>query len=526
MTRGLTLRTRLTVFVTVVFAIAATVLALVAVDRIERTLVADTRSSAEAVLGQYLESINGGVATVGVVGEEVGAQFFYRDGEGRALSEIEYFRLIASAVDAEFTRLLGDRPLVSVAEPLPGLDGPVSLGESVPVGSIVLDGPPIVDPESGQLFDAAGSAITFVMGPAPLGSPEPVDLGPDVVAVSQTLTFSDGTTFEVGVSNPLRPVTDGLDAIRTLLWVAVPALVVAVGAITWLAATRALRPVHAISSRARAITADSLGDRLPVPQADDEVRELAVTVNEMLARLELSQRRQRELVADAAHELRSPVAASLAQLEVAAASHGDANWPATGATVIAEQERLSALIDDLLALSRLDAAGLTVEQRVDLSAAVRVEAGRPRAIDPVVHTRSTADTTVVGDVRLLERAVGNLLDNAARHARTRVDITVCRSTRAVVVHVDDDGPGVPSEERERVFERFTRLDEARDRDRGGSGLGLAIVRDVARAHGGDVECGAGPLGGARFSLVMPVAPGIESPVAVTHQRRDLRRADA
>ena len=178
MTRGLTLRTHLTVFVTVVFAIAATVLALVAVDRIERTLVADTRSSAEAVLGQYLESINGGVATVGVVGEEVGAQFFYRDGEGRALSEIEYFRLIASAVDAEFTRLLGDRPLVSVAEPLPGLDGPVSLGESVPVGSIVLDGPPIVDPESGQLFDAAGSAITFVMGPAPLGSPEPGDLGP------------------------------------------------------------------------------------------------------------------------------------------------------------------------------------------------------------------------------------------------------------------------------------------------------------------------------------------------------------
>ena len=526
MTLGLTLRTRLTLFVTVVFAVGATVLAIVAVDRIERTLVADTRSSAEAVLGQYLESINGGVATVGVVGDEVGAQFFYRDESGETLSEVEYFRLIASAFDAEFSRLATEIPTVSLAESLPATLGPVPIAENVAVGGVLIDGPPLVDPESGRLLDAAGSAITFVMGPVPLGSPQPVDLGPDVVAVSQTLTFPDGTSFEVGVSNPLRPVTDGLDAIRTLLWFAVPALVLAVAGITWLAATRALRPVHAISSRARAITADNLGDRLPIPRADDEVRELAVTVNDMLTRLEHSQRRQRELVADAAHELRSPVAASLAQLEVAVATDDVADWRSSGVTVIAEQERLSDLIDDLLALSRLDAAGLTVEQHVDLSAAVRVEAGRVRRIEPVVHTRDSADTTVVGDVRLLERAVGNLLDNASRHACGRVEVTVSRTTRAIVVDVDDDGPGVPTEDRERVFERFTRLDEARDRDRGGSGLGLAIVRDVARAHGGDVECSPGPLGGARFSVTIPAATAGDGSAPIRGEARDFCSAEA
>lgn len=525
MTLGLTLRTRLTVFVTVVFAVGATFLAIVAVDRIERTLVADTRSSAEAVLGQYLESINGGVATVGVVGDDVGAQFFYRDAGGRQISEVEYFRLIASALDAEFSRVAAELPLVSVAAGAPAGLGPAPSVENVAVGSVILDGPAAVDPESGQLLDAAGTAITFVMGPVPLGSPQPVDLGPDVVAVSQTLTFADGTSFEVGVSNPLRPVTDGLDAIRTLLWFAVPALVLAVGAITWLAATRALRPVHAISSRARVISADNLGDRLPLPVANDEVRELAVTVNDMLARLEHSQRRQRELVADAAHELRSPVAASLAQLEVAVATGATADWEATGVTVMAEQERLSDLIDDLMALSRLDVAGLTINQEVDLAAAVRVAAGRHRQVEPNVHARPSADTTVVGDVRLLERAVGNLLDNASRHARSRVDATVSRTTRAVVVHVDDDGPGVPLEDRERVFERFTRLDEARDRDRGGSGLGLAIVRDVARAHGGDVECSVGPLGGARFSVTLPTAHMAPCSTLAGGDERRLRPAE-
>ena len=506
MMRALTLRTRLTLFVAVVFAGASVILAVVAVDRIERSLVADTRASAERVLGQYLESINGGVATVGVVDEEVGAQFFYRDADGAELSEVQYFQLIASAFDAEFALVADGLPPLQAAANAPVELVQPPLTVEVASSGLVLDAPPSVDPESGQLLDAAGSAITFVMGPVPLGSPQPVDLGADVVAVSQTLSFTDGTTFEVGVSNPLRPVTDGLDAIRTLLWVAVPAMILVVAGVTWLAASRALRPVHAISSQARAISAENLGDRLPVPDADDEVRDLAVTVNDMLARLEHSQGQQRQLVADAAHELRSPVAASVAQLEVALATGDPSDWTRTGAIVLGEQERLSLLIDDLLALSRLDAAGLTAGQRVDLGATVRAEAGRPRPLEPIVHARSGADTTVVGDARLLERAFGNLLDNASRHASGRVDVTVCRTTHATVVHVDDDGPGVPDGDRERVFERFTRLDAARDRDRGGSGLGLAIARDVARAHGGDVECARSPLGGARFTVTVPAAP--------------------
>lgn len=522
MTRRFTLRTRLTVFVTLVFAVGATVLAIVAVDRIERTLVADTRSSAEAVLGQYLESIYGGIATVPVVGEDVGAQFFYRDQDGAALTDLEYFQLIASSLDAEVSRVTGELPLGSIGESVTTAPAGVPIGAEVSAGGVILGSPAVIDPESGQLLDDGGSAITFVLGPVPLGSPQPVDLGPDVVAVSQSLSFADGTTIDVGVSNPLRPVTDGLDAIRTLLWFAVPALVLAVAGITWLAATRALRPVHAISARAQAITADNLGERLPLPDADDEIRELAATVNAMLARLEHSQRRQRELVADVAHELRSPVAASLAQLEVAVATGANADWPATGSTVMAEQERLSDLIGDLLALSRLDAAGLTVEVAVDLAAAVRAEAGRVRTVEPTVQADLAEDTTVVGDGRLLERAVGNLLDNAARHAVSSVDVTVERTAEAVVVHVDDDGPGVATSDRERVFERFTRLDEARDRDRGGSGLGLAIVRDVAVAHGGHVVCTSAPSGGARFSLTIPARTG-ETARQPTLRSTDIRR---
>ncbi len=493
------LRTRLTVFITAAFAVVTVLIAVVAVNRVEEGLIQDTRASAEAVLGQYLESVNGGMASVGVVGEERGTQFFYLDDEGQNLSEAEYFNTIAIGLDSQFMDLIS-------------VEGPVEIHEldSLPImeGSVIVEAgtfnaPVAVDPETGLLVDPTGTVLTFLQGPIPDGRPEPVDLGADVVAVAQTLVLPDGSTVSVGVSTSLLPVTDSLDAVRSLLWIAMPLLILVVAGIVWLAATSALSTVSGISTEARKISANSPGERLPVPQANDEIRRLVETVNAMLDRLQRSQDRQRQLVADASHELRSPVAASRVQLEVATVHPDQTDWAVTAKTVLAEQERLSELIDDLLALSRLDESGSHTMAPVDLGEVVLEEAARPRSPLPKAGVRPSADALVLGDRRLLARAVGNLLDNAARHADDRVEVSVLRTTDRVVIHVDDDGPGVPAEDRERIFDRFTRLDEARDRDRGGAGLGLAITRDIAGIHGGDVACTTSPLGGARMTLSVP-----------------------
>jgi signal transduction histidine kinase len=512
------LRARLTLFVTATFAATVVAGAWVAIDRVEASLVADTRASAEQVLGDYLDSINGGNAAVGVVDEQAGTQFFYRDADGVPIDEREYFNLIAAAIDAEFAALTREGvipedlvgPLAGSA--VLGADGQsltdAELAElqrqgelPVPVETASID---VL--ENGELATADGDAIQFMTTPLPSGEPQAVDLGTDLVAVSQTLVFGDGTTVDVGVSSPLQPVTESIDAFAAVVWIAVPLLVAIVAGVTWLATSRALRPVHGISAQARAITADRLNERVPVPTTDDEVHELAVTVNGMLDRIEASQQRQRRLVSDASHELRSPVAASRAQLEVALAANDVGEWRHTALTVLEEQEQLSDLVDDLLTLSRLDEGEFRPAPAVDVVELAAAEASRPRPLRPVVRTRADLDASIVGDGRLLERMLRNLVDNAVRHADGTVELSVGRTTDAVVLHVDDDGPGVAESHRNAVFERFTRLDEARDRDRGGSGLGLAIAREVASVHGGTVSCGDAPLGGARFTVVLPTTP--------------------
>lgn len=492
MTMRLGLRTRLTIFVTLVFAAAISLTSVVVVRIVEDDLVANSRASAETVLTAYLDSIYGGTATVGIVDAGDSTQFFYLDGAGEELSEREYFDVIATGLDAELRSLLEAGAPFGGAVSTGVIAGPVSPA----FGEI------IIDPSSGQLVDETGATLSFIAGPQPIGEPHRVDVRDDVVAVAQTLTFTDGTTFDVGVSSPLQPVTDSLNTIRRLLWFAVPALIAAIAAITWLAATRALRPVHAISRQAHAIGAANIDQRLPLPRANDEIRELAVTVNDMLSRLERSQRQQRQLVADASHELRSPVAATRAQLEVAQRNPKTADWEATTATVLGEQEQLSSLIDDLLALSRLDEAGPSRAVRVDLDDLINAESARGHPT--TVRTSIPTPVQVSGDQGLLTRAIRNLVDNATRHAHEEVHITLVATATDAIIHVDDDGPGVPPSHRGRVFDRFARIDEARDRQRGGAGLGLAITREVARAHGGDVVVTNGPIGGARFTLTLPL----------------------
>ena len=304
-------------------------------------------------------------------------------------------------------------------------------------------------------------------------------------------------------------------AVRTavvLLAVGVPVLVLVLVAVTWAVTGRSLRPVERMRTEVETIRAARPDARVEVPDTGDEVARLASTMNAMLDRLERSAESQRRFVSDASHELRSPIASIRQHAEVAVA-HPERTEVADLADVVrSEAVRLQDLVTGLLELSRLDEGGIRTRRPVDLDdlaldavarARARSTAGDAPARDgdaPAVRVDGSAISAarVLGDERVLAGVVRNLVDNAVRHASTRVAVSLTEHDGSAVLTVDDDGTGVPEDERERVFERFVRLDEARSRDAGGAGLGLAIVRDAVRAHGGDTTVVTSPLGGARF----------------------------
>jgi signal transduction histidine kinase len=311
-----------------------------------------------------------------------------------------------------------------------------------------------------------------------------------------------GTGYTVYVGLPLAPVRQTVTALTASLVVGVPLLATLLGVLTWLLVGRALRPVENLRLQAAGISAADFGRRLEVPPTGDELSRLAVTINDMLARLDASVSRQRRFVADAAHELRSPVASIRAQLEVA-----EAQVPPDGRTAehaLAEDaRRLSALVDDLLALASLDAHPIPRSDPVDLDDVVLDEVLSVRLRSSgVVDISRLSGARVLGDRAMLARAVRNVLDNAARYASSAVRVQLTASADTVTLVVADDGLGIPPDDRQRVFERFTRLDGARGRDAGGVGLGLAIVHDVVTAHGGRVTIGDNHPG-TELMIVLP-----------------------
>lgn len=308
----------------------------------------------------------------------------------------------------------------------------------------------------------------------------------------------------VHVALPVDEVAASTGALRSSLLVAVPGTSLVLAVLIWFVVGRMLRPVEAIRAEAAAIGGTDLHRRLPVPDSGDEIARLAVTVNGLLARVETATARQQRFVADASHDLRSPLTRMRTELEVDLARPDSADPMATHRSLLEETIGLQRLVDDLLYLARSDeGAPPPTRLPVDLDDVLLAEARRLRALGgPTVDSSRVTAGQVVGDAAQLARVVSNLGDNAHRFARTTVALTLEEQPDAVVLTVADDGPGIPPAQHEAVFERFARVDEARDAARGGAGLGLAIARDIVARHGGrlwvDPSFGPGTRLVARF----------------------------
>jgi signal transduction histidine kinase len=302
----------------------------------------------------------------------------------------------------------------------------------------------------------------------------------------------------------LASINSSVHGLTVGLLVADPILLFIVGVTVWWLVRRALSPVEAIRTEVAEISTSALDRRVAVPPVHDEIGRLAVTMNDMLARIEAGNQRQMTFVSDASHELRSPLAAAQAELEVALTHRHSADWPEAARITLGDLERVRRIVDDLLVLARYDEGGMPeVAAEVDLDEIVLDECTRLRRTSPVaIDATKVSGARVFGDRERLGRAVRNLLDNAVRHAHQRVAVELCQTTGQVELLVSDDGPGVDPEDRHRIFERFARADSARARWTGGSGLGLAIVYEIITAHGGMVEVAdADP--GARFIIHFP-----------------------
>jgi signal transduction histidine kinase len=336
-------------------------------------------------------------------------------------------------------------------------------------------------------------------------TPIPVsDEDDDAFRVVATLAQTADGPVTVFVAAHLDRTKETVSTVRRILLIGLPALLAVVAVTAWRVVGRALRPVEGIRQEVAEIGERDLARRVPEPPVDDEIGRLARTMNQMLDRLESSAERQRRFVADASHELQSPLAASRADLEVALAHPDSTPWTQTATNLVADNQRMTRLVQDLLFLARRDGAGPKAPASlIDLDDVVRRELDRQRVPPGITLDASRVDAVEVrGDAEQLARVLRNLLDNAMRHARTLVSVELSSDASGVTLVVADDGPGVPADARDRIFERFGRLDDSRSRFTGGTGLGLAIAREIVEAHEGTIVLDP-DVSGARFVLRLP-----------------------
>jgi signal transduction histidine kinase len=361
-----------------------------------------------------------------------------------------------------------------------------------------------------QVTDSSGALLagsdTLDGRPVPLADdddPQTVRLPEEDAAYAVATGEVDGITFAAG--RTLETVDESVGTVAWLLAAAVPLLMAVVALLTWIVVGRALSPVERMRREVDAVTATSLDRRIRDPGRADEIGRLARTMNTMLDRLDTSQQAQRQFVSDASHELRSPLASLRQYAEVAQAHPDRMSLEDLSEAVLDEGARLERLVRSMLLLAQVTERSLQATGRaVDLDDLMLAEARRLRDTMALsIDATGVGPARVHGDEALLGQVVRNLVDNAAQHALSRVTLSLRVDGSDALLAVEDDGHGVPVDERDRVFERFVRLDASRARASGGTGLGLAIVKETVEAHGGSVQVLAGAHGGARFEVRLP-----------------------
>lgn len=409
--------------------------------------------------------------------------------------------VVARSQDLAQLAITGDLPLV--------LPASQSTSAQVVVGGRVVASTADIEGQSPILSDESVPASAQVLTVSSLdgggqeGEDGDDDDGPYLVAVVPIA--GDDQAMTVIVAGSLTSVEAATSALTPLLFGGVPVLVLVVGVTTWVLVGRSLRPVREMTQEASRISVTDMGRRIPVPESNDEIRLLGETLNRMLGRLENSVLIQRRFVADASHELKSPIASILTMAEVAALSPDRVDVVAMAADLGGEARRLALLVEDLLTLAQSDEQGLRLElSDFDLAKMLWEESAHLASSRVRVRLLATGPVRAVGDQRRLAQAVRNLVDNAVRHARDTIWLGVEEIDGTIRVVVADDGPGVAMVDRDRIFERFTRLDDARARDGGGSGLGLPVVRTIAEAHDGSVRVVEDDrFPGAAFQILLP-----------------------
>jgi signal transduction histidine kinase len=372
-----------------------------------------------------------------------------------------------------------------------------------------------------QIIDHAGrvqAQSPSIQGQAPLVPNQPADgetttIFVDRLAVAESDPYAvvaRGATGSRGhvtviAAQSLEGAHEAIRVIAGLLVIGCPAMVIAVAAMSYWLTGRALAPVRSMRLRVAELTASDLNAEVPVSPAGDEISRLAETMNAMLGRLRAAAQTQRRFVADASHELRSPLTTIRATHEIALVHTDETDWVAASQDTLAETDRLDRLVSDLLLLARVDERGLSMRlEDVDLDDLISDEVQRLRRTTNLNVQTDLRPVRVIGDRHHLERMLRNLTENAAHHAASTVALSLQSAGSDAIIVVADDGPGIPLAERERVFDRFVRLDESRQRESGGAGLGLSIAVEIARAHGGSIRVDEAAKGAA-FIVTLPLA---------------------
>ena len=404
---------------------------------------------------------------------------------GSVLDVALYRYLLAGVDDATAGRV---RSIVSSLDTNPpdGLDDAL-LTTSQRVVAIQLVGP------NGEVVKRVGAAPATPLVPVDRfdynllrGLSDDAVANDDMRVSGQRVNTAHGT-YTVIVGGGSEAVEAIARTVALLLACGAPIIVGVAAAVSYRLVRRSLQSVDAIRSRVAEISASDLAERVPVPGSRDEISALAVTMNEMLTRIEAGHRAQQRFVGDASHELRSPLTTIISGLEAAEDHPEILDTGLASNILLPEAHRMRTLIDDLLLLARADEHRLvTHAKEVSVNEVAEAEVARARHDASCAIHSVTKPAPVLGDSAAISRLIRNLLDNAVRHATSRVDVCVGSRDREAVIEISDDGPGIGPEDRTRVFERFVRLDSDRSRSSGGAGLGLAIVAEVVAAHGGTV----------------------------------------